>query len=117
MKAQKSVFGKVVQVDDLYLFEDSAGVKFNIPEFNEEGTNLYKRVKSACNNPAKWGFKIRVRGRLSDGEIVYNRVPASTVEQKPEPVGNFNKPNGGLMSMLWEPTPKGVASKEMRSMV
>ena len=61
------------------------------------------------------GFKIRVRGRLSDGEIVYNRVPASTVEQKPEPVGNFNKPNGGLMSMLWEPTPKGVASKEMTS--
>ena len=115
MKAQKSVFGKVVQVDDLYLFEDSAGVKFNIPEFNEEGTNLYKRVKSACNNPAKWGFKIRVKGRLSDGEIVYNRVPASTVEQKPEPVGNFNKPNGGLMSMLWEPTPTGVASKEMTS--
>ena len=115
MKAQKSVFGKVVQVDDLYLFEDSAGVKFNIPEFNEEGTNLYKRVKSACNNPAKWGFKIRVKGRLSDGEIVYNRVPASTVEQKPEPVGNFNKPNGGLMSMLWEPTPTGVASTEMTS--
>ena len=47
MKAQKSVFGKVVQIDDLYLFEDSAGVKFNIPEFNEEGTNLYKRVKSS----------------------------------------------------------------------
>ena len=45
MKAQKSVFGKVVQIDDLYLFEDSAGVKFNIPEFNEEGYQPLQKGK------------------------------------------------------------------------
>ena len=34
MKAQKSVFGKIVQVDGKFLFEDSAGKHFLIPEFN-----------------------------------------------------------------------------------
>ena len=115
MKAQKSVFGKVVQVDGVYLFEDSAGVQFNIPQFNEEGTNLFKRVRSAANNPAKWGFKIRVKGRLSDGTIEFNRVPAATVESKPEPVGNFNKPNGGLLAMKYEPKVASVATEEMTS--
>ena len=73
MKAQKSVFGKVVQIDDLYLFEDSAGVKFNIPEFNEEGTNLYKRVKSACNNPASGVSK-------SESEVDFLMVRLFTTE-------------------------------------
>ena len=47
MKAQKSVFGKIVQVDGKFLFEDSAGKQFLIPEFNEEGTNLFKRVRQS----------------------------------------------------------------------
>ena len=66
-----------------------------IPEFNEEGTNLFKRVRQSFKRPDKYGFKIRVSGRLSDGKIDFTRVPP--LEQNPEPVGNFNKPNGGLV--------------------
>ena len=60
MKAQKSVFGKIVQVEGKFLFEDSAGKQFLIPEFNEEGTNLFKRVRQSFKRPDKYGFKVRV---------------------------------------------------------
>ena len=60
MKAQKSVFGKIVQVDGKFLFEDSAGKHFLIPEFNEEGTNLFKRVRQSFKRPDKYGFKVTV---------------------------------------------------------
>ena len=105
MKSQKSVFGKIVKVDDLFLFEDSAGVKFNVPQLNEEGTSLYIRARQAAKKPEKYGFKIRVVGRLSDGELGFTRVPAEKVEQNLEPVGNFNQPNGGLVALKYETSP------------
>ena len=114
MKAQKSVFGKIVKVDDLFLFEDSAGVRFNIPQLNEEGTSLYGRVRQSAKRPDKYGFKIRVVGRLSDGELGFTRVPVSQVENNPEPVGNFSSPNGGLLALKYEPNvPPAVAAPEM----
>jgi len=114
MKAQKSVFGKIVQVENLYLFEDSAGVRFNIPQLNEEGTSLYGRVRQSAKRPDKYGFKIRVVGRLSDGELGFTRVPVVQVENNPEPVGNFSSPNGGLLALKYEPnTPPAVAAPEM----
>jgi len=114
MKAQKSVFGKIVKVDDLFLFEDSAGVRFNVPQLNEEGTSLYVRARQAAKKPEKYGFKIRVVGRLSDGELGFTRVPAQKVEENPTPVGNFNQPNGGLVALKYEMTPPPpVVSAEM----
>jgi len=114
MKAQKSVFGKIVKVDDLFLFEDSAGVQFNVPQLNEEGTSLYVRARQAAKKPEKYGFKIRVVGRLSDGELGFTRVPAQKVEENPTPVGNFNQPNGGLVALKYEMTPPPpVVSAEM----
>lgn len=114
MKAQKSVFGKIVQVENLYLFEDSAGVRFNIPQLNEEGTSLYGRVRQSAKRPDKYGFKIRVVGRLSDGELGFTRVPVAQVENNPEPVGNFSSPNGGLLALKYEPNvPPAVAAPEM----
>jgi len=38
MKAQKSVFGKIVEVDGLLMFQDSNGVNFLIEELNEKGS-------------------------------------------------------------------------------
>ena len=115
MKAQKSVFGKIVQVDGKFLFEDSAGKQFLIPEFNEEGTNLFKRVRQSFKRPDKYGFKVRVSGRLSDGKIDFTRVPAAKVEQNPEPVGNFTAPNGGLVALEYKPTVIQPATAEMTS--
>jgi hypothetical protein len=114
MKAQKSVFGKIVEVDGLFLFEDSNGVMFNIPQLNEEGSSLYVRARQASKKPEKYGFKIRVVGRLSDGELGFTRVPAAQVENNPEPVGNFTAPNGGLLALKYEPnTPPAVAAPVM----
>ena len=114
MKAQKSVFGKIVEVDGLFLFEDSAGVMFNVPQLNEVGSSLYIRARQASKKPEKYGFKIRVVGRLSDGELGFTRVPAAQVENNPEPVGNFSSPNGGLLALKYEPnTPPAVAAPVM----
>ncbi len=116
MKAQKSVFGKIVQVDGKFLFEDSAGKQFLIPEFNEEGTNLYKRVRQSFKRPDKYGFKVRVSGRLTDGKIDFTRVPASKVEENLEPVGNFTAPNVGLVALEYsKPEPVSVATEAMTS--
>ena len=106
MKAQKSVFGKIVEVDNLLMFQDSEGVNFLIEELNEKGTSLYKRARAAANNPSKYGWKVRVVGTLKDGSIGHTRVPAEKVNQNLEPVGNFNKPNGGLVAMKYETTPQ-----------
>jgi len=113
MKAQKSVFGKIVEVDNLLMFQDSEGVTFNIPELNENGSSLYKRARAAANNPAKWAWKVRVVGTLKNGEIGHTRVPVDKVEANPEPVGNFTAPNGGLVALKYEPNTPAPASIEM----
>jgi MoxR-like ATPase len=113
MKAQKSVFGKIVEVDNLLMFQDSEGVTFNIPELNEKGSSLYKRARAAANNPAKWAWKVRVVGTLKNGEIGHTRVPVEKVETNPEPVGNFTAPNGGLVALKYEPNTPAPASIEM----
>ena len=113
MKAQKSVFGKIVEVDNLLMFQDSEGVTFNIPELNENGSSLYKRARAAANNPAKWAWKVRVVGTLKNGEIGHTRVPVEKVESNPEPVGNFTAPNGGLVALKYEPNIPAPASIEM----
>jgi len=113
MKAQKSVFGKIVEVDNLLMFQDSEGVTFNIPELNENGSSLYKRARAAANNPAKWAWKVRVVGTLKNGEIGHTRVPVEKVEANPEPVGNFTAPNGGLVALKYEPNTPTPASIEM----
>lgn len=105
MKAQKSVFGKIVEVDNLLMFQDSEGVNFLIEELNEKGSSLYKRARAAANKPEKWGWKVRVVGRLSDGELGHTRVPIEKFESNPEPVGNFNKPNGGLLALEYKSSP------------
>ena len=114
MKAQKYVFGKIVEVDNQLMFQDSAGVNFLIEELNEKGTSLYKRARAAANNPAKYGWKVRVVGTLKAGSIGHTRVPAEKVNENIEPVGNFNKPNGGLVAMKYETNvPPAPASAEM----
>jgi len=113
MKAQKSVFGKIVEIDNLLMFQDSEGVTFNIPELNEKGSSLYKRARAAANNPAKWAWKVRVVGTLKNGEIGHTRVPVEKVETNPEPVGNFTAPNGGLVALKYEPNTPAPASIEM----
>lgn len=114
-KAQKSVFGKIVNVDGLFLFQDSNGVQFNIPQLNEEGTSLYVRARQASKRPDKYGFKIRVVGTLANGELGFTRVPSDKVEQNPAPVGNFNQPNGGLVSLEYKPKVVEAATPEMTS--
>tara|TARA_A200000159_G_scaffold164674_1_gene195430 strand:- start:14 stop:1279 length:1266 start_codon:yes stop_codon:yes gene_type:complete len=114
-KAQKSVFGKIVNVDGLFLFQDSNGVQFNIPQLNEEGTSLYIRARQASKRPDKYGFKIRVVGTLANGELGFTRVPSDKVEQNPTPVGNFNQPNGGLVSLEYKPKVVEAATPEMTS--
>jgi MoxR-like ATPase len=114
MKTQKTVFGKIVEVDGLFLFEDSNGVMFNIPQLNNEGTSLNIRARQASKKPEKYGFKVRVVGRLSDGQLGFTRVPAIQVENNPEPVGNFSAPNGGLLALKYESnTPTAVAAPVM----
>ena len=105
MKAQKSVFGKIVEVDNQLMFQDSEGVNFLVNELNEKGSSLYKRARAAANNPSKWGWKVRVVGTLKEGTIGHTRVPAEKCGVNPEPVGNFNNPNGGLVAMKYEVTP------------
>lgn len=105
MKAQKSVFGKIVEVDNQLMFQDSEGVNFLVNELNEKGSSLYKRARAAANNPSKWGWKVRVVGTLKEGTIGHTRVPAEKCGENPSPVGNFNNPNGGLVSMKYEVTP------------
>jgi MoxR-like ATPase len=114
MKTQKTVFGKIVEVDGLFLFEDSNGVMFNIPQLNKEGTSLNIRARQASKKPEKYGFKVRVVGRLSDGQLGFTRVPAIQVENNSEPVGNFSAPNGGLLALKYESnTPTAVAAPVM----
>lgn len=113
MKAQKSVFGKIVEVDNLLMFQDSDGVNFLIEELNEKGSSLYKRARAAANNPAKWGWKVRVVGTLKNGSIGHTRVPIEKMEVNPEAVGNFTAPNGGLVAMKYEPNTPAPASVEM----
>src|SRR6056300_1450558 len=113
MKAQKSVFGKIVEVDNQLMFQDSEGVNFLIEELNEKGSSLYKRARAAANNPAKWAWKVRVVGTLKNGEIGHTRVPVEKVETNPEPVGNFTAPNGGLVALKYEPNTPAPASIEM----
>lgn len=114
-KAQKSVFGKIVNVDGLFLFQDSSGVQFNVPQLNEEGTSLYVRARQAAKRPDKYGFKIRVVGTLANGELGFTRVPSDKVEQNPTPVGNFNQPNGGLVSLQYKQMVTEAATAEMTS--
>ena len=114
MKAQRSVFGKIVEIDNQLMFQDSEGVNFLIEEINEKGTSLYKRARAAANNPAKYGWKVRVVGTLSNGSIGHTRVPSTKVDENPAPVGNFNKPNGGLVAMKYETNvPPAPVSVEM----
>ena len=74
---------------------DSNGVEFLVPQLNEGGSSLYKRAVAAANNPTKYCFKVRVSGNLTEGSIEFGRVPGEKFNGA-EPVGNFNKPNGGL---------------------
>lgn len=114
MKTQKTVFGKIVEVDGLFLFEDSNGVMFNIPQLNTKGSSLNIRARQASKKPEKYGFKVRVVGRLSDGQLGLTRVPAIQVENNPTPVENFSSPNGGLIALKYESnTPTSVSAPIM----
>jgi nitric oxide reductase NorQ protein len=102
MKNQKQVFGKIVELNGVLLFQDSAGNLFNVPALNEVGTSLYKRARGAAKHPDRFGFKIRVVGNLTSGELAYGRVPAEKINGA-EPVMNFSKPNGGLEQFKFMP--------------
>ena len=112
MKAQRFVFCKVVRNENKELIlVDSNGVEFLVPQLNEGGSSLYKRAVAAANNPTKYCFKIRVSGNLTEGSIEFGRVPGEKFNGA-EPVGNFNKPNGGLeqYQMKSTPTPTEVVA-------
>jgi len=102
MKNQKQVFGKSVELNGVLWFQDSAGNLFNVPALNEVGTSLYKRARGAAKHPDRFGFKIRVVGNLTSGELAYGRVPAEKINGA-EPVMNFSKPNGGLEQFKFMP--------------
>ena len=111
-KAQRSVFCKVVRNENKELIlVDSNGVEFLVPQLNEAGSSLYKRAVAASNNPTKYCFKVRVSGNLTEGSIEFGRVPGEKFNGA-EPVGNFNKPNGGLeqYQMKSIPTPTEVVA-------
>jgi MoxR-like ATPase len=111
-KAQRSVFCKVVRNENKELIlVDSNGVEFLVPQLNEGGSSLYKRAVAAANNPTKYCFKVRVSGNLTEGSIEFGRVPGEKFNGA-EPVGNFNKPNGGLeqYQMKSTPTPTEVVA-------
>ena len=111
-KAQRSVFCKVVRNENKELIlVDSNGVEFLVPQLNEGGSSLYKRAVAASNNPTKYCFKVRVSGNLTEGSIEFGRVPGEKFNGA-EPVGNFNKPNGGLeqYQMKSIPTPTEVVA-------
>ena len=104
-KAQRSVFCKVVRNENKELIlVDSNGVEFLVPQLNEGGSSLYKRAVAAANNPTKYCFKVRVSGNLTEGSIEFGRVPGEKFNGA-EPVGNFNKPNGGLEQYQMKSTP------------
>jgi nitric oxide reductase NorQ protein len=77
---------------------------YNLPELNEKGSALYKRARAAANNHAKWAFKVRVVGTLSNGSLGFTRVGAEMLAGA-EPVTKFDKPNGGLESFLYNSNP------------
>jgi len=111
-KAQRSVFCKVVRNENKELIlVDSNGVEFLVPQLNEAGSSLYKRAVAASNNPTKYCFKVRVSGNLTEGSIEFGRVSGEKFNGA-EPVGNFNKPNGGLeqYQMKSTPTPTEVVA-------
>ena len=111
-KAQRSVFCKVVRNENKELIlVDSNGVEFLVPQLNEGGSSLYKRAVAAANNPTKYCFKVRVSGNLTEGSIEFGRVSGEKFNGA-EPVGNFNKPNGGLeqYQMKSIPTPTEVVA-------
>lgn len=111
-KAQRFVFCKVVRNENKELIlVDSNGVEFLVPQLNEGGSSLYKRAVAAANNPTKYCFKVRVSGNLTEGSIEFGRVPGEKFNGA-EPVGNFNKPNGGLeqYQMKSIPTPTEVVA-------
>ena len=111
-KAQRFVFCKVVRNENKELIlVDSNGVEFLVPQLNEGGSSLYKRAVAAANNPTKYCFKVRVSGNLTEGSIEFGRVPGEKFNGA-EPVGNFNKPNGGLeqYQMKSTPTPTEVVA-------
>ena len=111
-KAQRFVFCKVVRNENKELIlVDSNGVEFLVPQLNEAGSSLYKRAAAASNNPTKYCFKVRVSGNLTEGSIEFGRVPGEKFNGA-EPVGNFNKPNGGLeqYQMKSTPTPTEVVA-------
>jgi len=104
MKNQRFVYGSIVEKNGTLLFSDVEGKLYNLPELNEKGSPLYKRARAAANNHAKWAFKVRVVGTLSNGSLGFTRVGAEMLAGA-EPVTKFNKPNGGLESFLYNETP------------
>jgi len=111
MKAQRFVFCKVVRNENKELIlVDSNGVEFLVPQLNEGGSSLYKRAVAAANNPTKYCFKVRVSGNLTEGSIEFGRVPGEKFNGA-EPVGNFNKPNGGLEQYQMKSTPTPTSTE------
>ena len=111
-KAQRNVFCKVVRNENKELIlVDSNGVEFLVPQLNEVGSSLYKRAVASANNPTKYCFKVRVSGNLTEGTVEFGRVPGEKFNGA-EPVGNFNKPNGGLERYQWYSIPTTVEAAE-----
>jgi len=104
MKNQRFVYGSIVEKNGILLFSDVEGKLYNLPELNEKGSPLYKRARAAANNHAKWAFKVRVVGTLSNGSLGFTRVGAEMLAGA-EPVTKFDKPNGGLESFLYNSNP------------
>jgi nitric oxide reductase NorQ protein len=104
MKNQRFVYGSIVEKNGILLFSDVEGKLYNLPELNEKGSALYKRARAAANNHAKWAFKVRVVGTLSNGSLGFTRVGAEMLAGA-EPVTKFDKPNGGLESFLYNSNP------------
>jgi len=100
MKNQRFVYGSIVEKNGILLFSDVEGKLYNLPELNEKGSSLYKRARAAANAHGKWAFKIRVVGTLSTGSLGFTRVGVETLAGA-EPVGKFDKPNGGLELYLY----------------
>lgn len=104
MKNQRFVYGSVVEKNGILLFSDVEGKLYNLPELNEKGSPLYKRARAAANAPGKWAFKVRVVGTLKSGSLGFTRVGVEMLAGA-EPVTNFDKPNGGLESYLYNSNP------------
>lgn len=104
MKNQRFVYGSIVEKNGILLFSDVDGKFYNLPELNEKGSPLYKRARAAANAPGKWAFKVRVVGTLKSGSLGFTRVGVEMLAGA-EPVTNFDKPNGGLDSYLYNSNP------------